>query len=262
MNLEDVRRHWESNAAAWTTLSRAGYDVYRDLVNTPAFLDLLPDVRGMKGLDVGCGEGSNTREVAKRGAEMCAIDIAPTFVANARECEVHDPLGIHFSIGDCGNLAFSDETFDFVTAFMSLMDMPDQDGAMLEIARVLRPHGFVQFSILHPCFVPPSRKKVRNEDGEVVAIAVADYFEMTEGEVDTWWFSRLSTEQRNGVPPFKVPRFHRTLASWVKIICNAGLVIEDVAEPAASAEAVEAVPAMAHTRLAPLFLHVRARKAA
>ena len=33
---------WNANAAAWTELSRAGFDRYRDLVNTPAFFRLLP----------------------------------------------------------------------------------------------------------------------------------------------------------------------------------------------------------------------------
>ena len=60
---------WEHNAAAWVELSRAGYDVYRDLVNTPAFLAMLPDVAGLVGIDLGCGEGHNTRLVRDRGAQ-------------------------------------------------------------------------------------------------------------------------------------------------------------------------------------------------
>ena len=50
----------------WTQLSRAGYDTYRDHLNTPAFLQMLPEVNGLTGLDIGCGEGSNTRELAAR----------------------------------------------------------------------------------------------------------------------------------------------------------------------------------------------------
>ena len=46
------------------------------------------------------------------------------------------------------------DSFDFVTSFMALMDMPDQGRVLREIARVLKPGGFLQFSILHPCFVP------------------------------------------------------------------------------------------------------------
>jgi putative hydrolase of the HAD superfamily len=79
MKDEEVGRYWEGNAEAWTKLSRAGYDVYRDYLNTPAFLEMLPDVAGLRGLDIGCGEGHDTRQVAGRGASVTGLDIAPTF---------------------------------------------------------------------------------------------------------------------------------------------------------------------------------------
>jgi hypothetical protein len=66
MDHRDAGTYWNENAEAWTRLSRAGYDVYRDGLNTPAFLALLPDVRGLRGLDIGSGEGHGTRLLAAR----------------------------------------------------------------------------------------------------------------------------------------------------------------------------------------------------
>jgi len=40
MNHEQAGRFWNANAEVWTRLARAGYDVYRDHLNTPAFFDL------------------------------------------------------------------------------------------------------------------------------------------------------------------------------------------------------------------------------
>jgi hypothetical protein len=60
--------------------------------------------------------------------------------------------------------------------------------------------------------------------------------------------------------PFKIPVFHHPLSDWVAYICGAGLVIEQFGEPSASAELAAAVPVVADTRVAPLFLHIRARK--
>ena len=57
--------------------ARTGYDIYRDGLNTPAILDMLPPVRGLCGLGIGCGEGSNTRELALLGARMHAIELDP-----------------------------------------------------------------------------------------------------------------------------------------------------------------------------------------
>ncbi len=71
---------------------------------------------------------------------------------------------------------------------MSLMDMPDQERVLTEIQRVLRPGGFLQFSILHPCFMPAHRKVLREADGTVRAIEIAGYFNSIDGKVDTFWF--------------------------------------------------------------------------
>jgi SAM-dependent methyltransferase len=260
MKATEVAALWEANAETWTRHSRAGYDVYRDALNTPAFLAMLPDIGGLRGLDIGCGEGSNTRKLAQLGARMHAIDIAPTFIRHARDTEKADPLGIVFHVADGTALPFADDAFDFATAFMSLMDMADQSRALQEAQRVLRPGGFFQFSILHPCFVPPRRRVLREADGTARAIEIAGYFDMTDGRVESWWFGTLPQEERERVAPFRVPRFHRTLSGWVEIVCRAGLVIEQFAEPCASPELAAAEPVVADTRVAPLFLHVRARK--
>jgi SAM-dependent methyltransferase len=262
MESTEVAAYWEANAETWTRHARAGYDIYRDAHNTPAFLALLPPIAGRQGLDVGCGEGSNTRALARLGARMQAIDIAPTFIRHAQALEAAAPLGIGYQVADGLALPFASGAFDFVTAFMSLMDMPHQDQALAEAARVLRPGGFLQFSILHPCFVPPYRKVLRERDGNVRAIEIAGYFDSTDGRVEEWWFSTLPPEERAQVPPFRTPRFHRTLSGWVEIICRAGLVIEAFGEPAATAEEARAQEILLDTRVAPLFLQVRAAKPA
>jgi SAM-dependent methyltransferase len=260
MQPNEVAAYWEANADTWTRQARAGYDVYRDALNTPAFLAMLPPIKGLSGLDVGCGEGSNTRKLAQLGAKMQAVDIAPTFIRHAWAAEASDPLGIIFKQGDGMALPFADDNFDFVTAFMSLMDMPDPGRALREAQRVLRPGGFLQFSILHPCFVPPYRKVQREADGRVRAIEVGGYFDATDGRLDTWWFSTLDRKDREHIAPFRIPRFHRTLSAWVDYLCRAGLVIEQFGEPRAEADEAEAEPVVADTRVAPLFLHIRAAK--
>lgn len=261
MDARDVAAHWESNAETWTTYSRAGYDKYRDALNTPAFPEMLPPVFDLKGLDLGCGEGTNTRSVAGLGARMTGLDIAPTFLRHARETETHDPLGIDYVLGDGEILPFQDASFDFVTAFMAMMDMANQPQVLSAVHRILKPRGFLQFSILHPCFVPPTRRNIRNEAGEPVAVQVADYFDETDGRIERWLFSEIPPDERSKLTPFSVPRFHRTLTSWVSMIVGAGLTIEAFGEPMASDDLVLAEPVVADTRVAPIFLHVRARKA-
>jgi SAM-dependent methyltransferase len=90
--------------------------------------------------------------------------------------ESEQPLGIMYVRADAANMPFAAAAFDFATAFTSLMDMPDQASVLAETHRVLRPGGFLQFSILHPCFVPPHRRVLREPDGKTVrAIEVGGY---------------------------------------------------------------------------------------
>ncbi|MGH9563186.1 MAG: class I SAM-dependent methyltransferase [Terracidiphilus sp.] len=262
MDSKENAAYWEANAETWTQLSRAGHDVYRDGQNTPAFLAMLPPLVGLRGLDIGCGEGENTRRVARLGARMNAIDIAPTFVRHAQAMETKQPLGIEYELGDGAALSFGDASFDFVTAFMSLMDMPYLPQAMAEIKRVLRPGGFVQASILHPCFCPPYRKPVQAADGSIRAIEVARYFDRADGEIETWCFSTIPLLQKLTVRPFQIPRFHRTLSEWFDTIYSTGLVLEQLGEPNPTDDELRAYPKLADTRVAPLFLHFRARKPA
>jgi len=259
MDHEEAGKYWERNADAWTRLARAGYDVYRDVLNTPAFLRILPDVNGLTGLDIGCGEGHNTRLLARRGARVVGIDIAETFIRHAVETERSEPLGIDYGVASAVNLPFAAQTFDFATAFMSLMDVPESDTALAETARVLHPGGFLQFSISHPCTDTPLRRNLRDARRKTYALELGGYFENAE-RVNHWLFGAAPAEQKARLQPFATPWFHRTLGEWFDAVLAAGLAIEKVAEPSADDQAVAACPDVQDTRIMPYFLHVRARK--
>ncbi len=259
MTPAEIARYWEANAETWTRLVRSGYDVYRDELNTPAFFAMLPSIQDLTGLDVGCGEGSNTRLLAGRGARMQGVDIAPTFIRHAQALEALEPLNIRFRTADAMALPYPAASFDFVTAFMAMMDVADPGLALREAARVVRPGGFVQFSILHPCFVPHYRKVLRDPEGNPIALEIAEYF-ATDTRIDVWHFSTLEREEREKIPPFRIPRRHYTLSEWITFVCAAGLKIDAMAEPVATEEQAAAEPVVADTRIAPLFLQIRASR--
>jgi ubiquinone/menaquinone biosynthesis C-methylase UbiE len=262
MDHREVGRFWNANAEAWTKLSRAGYDTYRNYLNTPSFLYMLPDVTSQRGLDIGCGEGYNTRLLAQRGATMVAIDVASTFVRHAHRAEVAEPLGIGYAAASAVQLPFSAGTFDFATAFMSLMDIPETDIVIAEAYRVLRPGGFLQFSITHPCFDTPHRRNLRDESDRTNAIEVGDYFRNLEGDVSEWIFSAAPEEETEGLPSFKTPRFTRTLSQWLNLLIDAGFRLERLVEPRPSDALVREHPNLQDAQVVAYFLQTRARKPA
>jgi SAM-dependent methyltransferase len=252
----DTRELWNANAAAWTELSRAGFDVYRDLVNTPAFFALLPPVDGLLCLDLGCGEGHNTRLLAGRGARVVALDVAELFIAAATTQERER---IRYLVGDGAVLPFRRSSFDAVTAFMSLMDVADPERTLLDVARVLRPGGFVQFSVLHPVMSTPVGRWVHNNQGVRQARAIGEYF--YQGPLtETWSFSAAPAQLRDRHQPFTITYASRTLSGWLTAVLAAGLIIEAISEPHADEQTAATHPEVADTRIAPYFLLVRARK--
>ena len=165
-----------------------------------------------------------------------------------------------FAVADASALPFPEETFDFATAFMSLMDLPDKAAAIREAFRVVAPGGFFQFSICHPCFDTPHRVNRRDPSGRTYAIEVGDYFRPMDGEVQEWIFSSAPEEATAGLEPFRVPRFHSTMSQWLNAVIDAGFVIERAAEPRPTREAVRRWPAVRDALVVAYFFHLRARR--
>tara|TARA_B100001971_G_C18175063_1_gene529450 strand:- start:414 stop:1208 length:795 start_codon:yes stop_codon:yes gene_type:complete len=260
MDHKEVGHYWDANASAWTRLARSGFDIYRDYLNTPAFFDKLPEVKSLQGLDIGCGEGHNTRLLAKRGARMKAVDISEIFIEYAKQLEHQEKLGIDYQVASAVELPFTDCSFDFATAFMSLMDIPEIDCVLNEIHRLLRPAGFLQFSITHPCFNTPHRQNLRDLDGQTYAIEVGDYFKNPKGKIKEWIFGTAPPEMKAGLPKFKIPQFTLTISQWLNLLIKTGFTLEYVNEPRPDDKTVRACPEIQDAQVVAYFLHMRVRK--
>lgn len=107
----------------------------------PLFLDFAGTAAGDRILEVGCGTGSLTFELAQRPgiAAIEAIDYEPNFVEAVR-ARNSDPR-ISVSIGDACDLQFPPGRFDRVLSLLVLHFVTDADKAIAEMRRVLRPGG-------------------------------------------------------------------------------------------------------------------------
>jgi SAM-dependent methyltransferase len=99
--------------------------------------------KGLKVLDLGCGDGTTALPAAKLGADVLGIDIAANLVAagNRRAQEV-GLTNIRFQEGDATNLAgLQDKTFDLVISIFGAMFAPKPFDVAKEMVRVTRPGG-------------------------------------------------------------------------------------------------------------------------
>src|SRR2546430_2631838 len=118
---------------------------WRTAENSAGYLlpRLAPDARV---LDVGCGPGTITADLAARvpGGDVTGIDAAADVLAQARqEAERRGLDNVRFDTGDVYHLDFADGTFDVVHAHQVLQHLTDPGAALREMRRGCRPGGLV-----------------------------------------------------------------------------------------------------------------------
>jgi SAM-dependent methyltransferase len=106
---------------------------------------LLPHLTaGARLLDVGCGPGTITVDLAARAGEVVAIDAAEDILGQARaEAEQRGQANVTFQPGDVYHLDFPDGSFDVVHAHQVLQHLSDPAAALAEMRRVCRPGGLI-----------------------------------------------------------------------------------------------------------------------
>jgi ubiquinone/menaquinone biosynthesis C-methylase UbiE len=98
---------------------------------------------GMQVLELGCGTGYFTRNLASTGASITAVDISPDLLQIARqECRASN---VSFQIQNAYDLTFRSGSFDTVVG-SSVLHHLEVDAALAQIYRVLRPAGTVRFT--------------------------------------------------------------------------------------------------------------------
>jgi SAM-dependent methyltransferase len=180
-----------------------------------ALLDMLGPVTGLRVLDVACGHGRMTRELAWRGASVVGVDISGALISKAREIEQDQPLGIRYVHDDVttpGSLG--NGGFDAAACNFGLSDIDDLDAAVAAISGALRPGGSFAFSILHPCFAG-------GKDISGAWPAAGSYYD--EGH---WTAQDARSALRR-----QVGANHRMLSTYFTTLRRHGLWLDQLAEP-------------------------------
>lgn len=196
-----------------------GFSSATDPVSLVLF-DLLGPVAGERVLDVACGHGRTTRELARRGADVLGIDISGQLIAKARELEEAEPRGIRYIHADVtAPGALGEGGFDAVCCNFGLSDIDDLDGVIRAVGTALRDGGRFAFSLLHPCFA----------GGKDIA---ADWPPAGSYYDEGWW---AATDPRSALRR-QVGANHRMLSTYLNTLRSHDLRLDQVAEPPPAAD--------------------------
>jgi SAM-dependent methyltransferase len=250
---ETIAAQWSAIASNWDARYGEEGDRFRVHLLNPALLGILGDVAGKRILDAGCGNGYLCRMLARRGAKVVGVDLAPGWIeiAQSREPE----LDIEYYVGSIAHMPFlADGSFEAVVSVCVLTDTRDYEEALQEMYRVLVPGGILAMAIMHPCFASPpgggwERHPVdstRPEDRWYWR--VKDYFQWTW---ERWYWEGVGT----------ATGFHRPLSDYMQVLLELGFRLTHFTEPRPSPELVAADPATwASCARIPLFVVLGAIK--
>jgi SAM-dependent methyltransferase/8-oxo-dGTP pyrophosphatase MutT (NUDIX family) len=244
----DNHAGWESIAAAWQEQrygDRFGTRLMWTWRSSEDELQLLDDVRGKRGLVLGCGGGQDVVALEKLGANVVGIDQSASQIAYARKYSGrHDAPNASFVEGEVEDLSrFDDDSFDFAVSISVMEYVERLDLVLAEAARVLRAGAPLYLSVKHPLNAII--------DGGPPFVVWTSY-----------WAIHHDETQPVSMP--EAPRFRshmRTFSGWFDALAAAGFAVERVVEPRE-----DALPAIADElsdewmSLLPCQLILKARK--
>ena len=260
----ESQAQWNTKAGFWDDyVGEAGNDFHRVLI-APTAEQLLALQPGEHVLDIGCGNGQFSRQIARLRAHVLSTDFSHVFLERAQKHAADLPPEIAARLthqlvdatDEAQLVALGTQRFDAAVANMALMDMPTIEPLMVALTKLLKPKGRFVFSIMHPCFNNPA--------GDARVIEAVD----REGEVTFTYAIKISkyltpTVQKGaGIIGEPAPHyyFHRPLHMLLKSAFQAGFVLDALEEPTFAGDGEPTRPwSLANFKELPPALVVRLR---
>lgn len=230
----DTGRLYDAHAARW---QRREPSSLSDFTGRPGVFELCGSVEGRDVLDLGCGEGYCSRELASRGARsVMGIELSAEMVELARAQEKELQQGVVYHQGDVTQLEASDASYDLAVGVFvyNYLDTKAMRASFAEVFRVLRPGGHFVFSVPHPAFA-----FIRDER------QAPFYFDVEEAGYFSGRDRQFQGEihRRNGTA-LPVQMIHKTFADYFEGLREAGFAtLPEVRELCVRPEHLELDPA-------------------
>ncbi len=191
-------------------------DSYQSKVILPNLLRILDIKEGEKVLDVACGQGYFSSEMAKKGAKVEGFDISPELIKLA---QARKEKNISYKVGAAdAPLPYANESFDKAIIILALQNIKDAAKAVEEIGRVLKKGGRFVMVLNHPTFrIPQGSDWGFDEKGQFRK----EYEYMSEKKVE---IVMNPGKEKQGKKSEKTYSFHRPLQLYFKYLTKAGFV--------------------------------------
>ena len=211
----------------------------------PALSALLPELRGRKAVDLGCGFGWFCRWAREQGAAgVLGIDVSENMLVRAR-ADTAD-AAITYLRADMERVELPEAAFDVAYSSLALHYIENLERLLANVHRALVPGGYLVFSAEHPIFTAPAHPGWMVDADGRKRWPVDSY--LCEGPRRTDWLAKGVIKQ------------HRTLGTYLNLLLRLGFALTHVEEWGPTDEQIAARPCLAEERQRPMFLLVAARR--
>ena len=210
----------------------------------PALRAMLPDMGGLRVVDLGCGFGWFCRWAREDGAaQVLGIDVSEKMLRQAKAAT--SDAAISYERADMERLQLPCAAFDLAYSSLALHYVQDLARLMATVHRALVPGGHFVFSTEHPIYMAPTNPGWLIDSHGCKTWPVNRY--LVEGPRTTDWLAK------------GVVKHHRTMGTTLNLLIGSGFTISHVEEFGPTDEQIAARPELAEERERPMFLLVAAR---
>ena len=211
----------------------------------PALRSLLPDLRGLNVVDLGCGYGWFCRWAQERGAaRVVGLDVSEKMLAQAKATT--SAAEITYERVDLESFALPEASFDVAYSSLVLHYISDVAAFFTKVWRALRPGGRLVFSTEHPIYMAPARPAWSTGDDGREVWPIDGY--LVEGPRTTDWLAP------------GVVKHHRTIGTTLNSLIRVGFTITHVEEWRPTDDQIGANPHWAKELNRPMFLLIAAQR--
>ncbi len=198
-------------------------DSYQRAVILPNLMRMLDAKAGDRIIDVACGQGFFSEEIAAKKADIVGVDISPELIEKAKKRFAEKKLKGRFIVSPADNLsALEKGSANKVVCVLAAQNIKELDAMFGEAARVLKKGGKFLIVLNHPAFRVPQASDWHfesNKQGRVV------YQYLSEGVIKIDMHPGAATKQKQFTYSY-----HRPLQVFVKWLSKRGFAITRLEE--------------------------------
>ena len=247
---KQTAKKYDKHGKEYHDYRKSKTNFYNSMIDIPAVLGLLKDIKGKKIIDIGCGSGIYSEILQKKGAEVVGIDISKTLIEIAKS----EVKKVEFRVANIKELPFKNNSFDIAVSALMLGYLENWDRAFSEVKRILKPGGVFIFSILNPIYECKEETMVNGEKYKIIGISkdhtkvLGDYFK--ERWIETTIIKKM-----------KIKSHHKTYETIIDTILRNGFSIEGYkdAKPIAKGKKISVIDYRTFSKL-PIFCVFKIKK--